>query len=113
MKIRRLKGRNQIRLLFETGETVSKGPFLMRFMSSEKKGDCCVGISVPKKKIARAVDRNRIKRQLWAIIRNNKSLFLAELKVENAAVMIVYLNTSQMSSKDLEVHLMALIKNSY
>lgn len=110
MKIRRLKGRDRVRALFVSGEVIYKGPFLMRFIASEEKGDICFGVSVPKKKIALAVDRNRIKRQLWAIIRTNKPLLLKELNAKNTVIMIVYLNTSLMSSKELELHFVALIK---
>lgn len=63
--IERLKNRGHIQYLFsESNEKVGKYPLLLLYAVCPKSDDCNhkVLFSVSKKKFARAVDRNRIKR---------------------------------------------------
>lgn len=68
--------------IFGKKESVSAFPikaFYNKFSSAEDLPDLRFGISVPKKKFKRAVDRNHIKRLVKEAIRMNKMLLQDEL----------------------------------
>ena len=69
MKIQRLKGRNAIDLLFREGNVIKQHTFLLRYKVTSTGSDIHLGISVPKSKFDKSVDRNRIKRQVRALVR--------------------------------------------
>ena len=65
----RLKSKKQIESLFESGRTVVQFPIKAWFLpATETK----VAFAVPKRSFKRAVDRNRIKRQMREAYRLNK-----------------------------------------
>ena len=59
-----LKGVKNVSLLFEEGKSLFSHPFkiVWRFTETHPGISTCTGISIPKKRFRRAVDRNRIKR---------------------------------------------------
>ena len=62
-----LKNRKKIELIFDKGETIKKGPILLKFYYFDD-SENGYGISVPKRYFKSAVARNKIKRQLREII---------------------------------------------
>jgi len=71
LKLRPLRGNNKIDSLFKNGLTSHSPSLILKFQLDDKSlfKEFCV--SVGKKKIPRAVDRNKIKRMLREIIRKN------------------------------------------
>ena len=70
MKINTLKNKEEINRLFQKGETSIFYPLMVYFVQSKKPK---VLFSISKKKIAKAVERNKLKRQLKAIYAENFS----------------------------------------
>lgn len=81
-KAQRICNKNDIELLFGKAESVRNGPIILRYVFRENVNYEAlqqVLMVVPKKRVRKAVDRNRIKRQLREIYRLNQEAF----KVEN------------------------------
>ena len=74
-KMKPLKGNKKIDFLFENGQWCSS-EFLRCVFLKQDTDEIFYVVSVPKKTFPRAVDRNKIKRQLREIIRKNKGLFI-------------------------------------
>ena len=70
-----LKGNKKIDFLFDKGLRMSS-KFVRCFFLKQEIDEVFYVVSVPKKSFPRAVDRNKIKRQLREIIRKNKDLFI-------------------------------------
>ncbi len=69
-----LKGNKKIDFLFEKGKRLSSSCLRCIFLEQESEGLFYV-VSVPKKSFPRAVDRNKIKRQLREILIKNEEVF--------------------------------------
>ena len=76
--MQRLKSKKEIDSLFESGFIKKSGGLLLRYYVDDRHKDCCIGVAVSKSKFRKAVDRNRIKRQLRAALSklNEDALFL-------------------------------------
>ena len=76
--MQQLKSKKEINSLFESGFTQKSGDLVLRYFIKETHTDFFVGVAVSKTKFRRAVDRNRIKRQLRAALSkvNKDSFFL-------------------------------------
>ena len=61
--MKKLKGKKQIQLLFEEGDSINDFPLRIIYLESQNSG---FGVSVGKRNFKLAVRRNRIKRQLRA-----------------------------------------------
>ena len=92
-KDKRVKGRDRVARLFMEGKAFIAFPFRVSFLlcEREQKG-MSILISVPKKRLKRAVDRNRVKRLARESFRLNESLFQMDLLPEGYAldVALVY-----------------------
>ncbi|MBA22788.1 MAG: ribonuclease P protein component, partial [Flavobacteriales bacterium] len=63
--LNRLKGKEKINMLFRKSSIHQTKHLLIRVLEANKKDNkLYAGVSVPKRNFKRAVDRNRIKRQL-------------------------------------------------
>lgn len=81
-KVQRICNKNDIELLFGKAESVRNGSIILRYVFRESVNNESVQqvlIVVPKKRVRKAVDRNKIKRQLRELYRLNQEAF----KVEN------------------------------
>tara|TARA_Y100000385_G_C12790174_1_gene507285 strand:+ start:150 stop:545 length:396 start_codon:yes stop_codon:yes gene_type:complete len=89
----RLKGNKTVSKIFEgQKKSVKIFPFKAFYsISIVKKGTVKYGVSVPKKKFKRAVDRNRIKRLVKEALRLNKSILSQEVFKQNIEIHIMIL----------------------
>lgn len=105
-KDKRVKGRDRVARLFMEGKAFIAFPFRVSFLlcEREQKG-MSILISVPKKRLKRAVDRNRVKRLARESFRLNESLFQMDLLPEGYAldVALVYVKNDVTSYKEVEV----------
>jgi ribonuclease P protein component len=63
-KAARLTGKKKIEELFQDGSSLFLFPLMLRYRLAEGATEHRVLISVPKKKLKRAVDRNKVKRRI-------------------------------------------------
>lgn len=98
-KKEKLCGDIRIGKLFSEGNAFIVYPLRIVYKLSEEKSDTQVKvlISVPKKKIRKAVDRNRIKRLIREAYRLNKTEFIAAINEEkcNLHLAITYVSDKE------------------
>jgi ribonuclease P protein component len=75
----RIKSRKLIASLFETGHKVHSNPLLLIWLPVASDVPLKFGVSVPKRRFRRAVDRNLIKRRLREAYRISKSDLISKL----------------------------------
>ena len=91
-----LKDRETISRLFQKGTKIRVDPVLSLSLNNKHE---TVLFSVSKKNIPRAVDRNKIKRQMHAIYFNNLELFLQE---PTKAIALTYVSRSPTSFVEIK-----------
>ncbi|MFL2622888.1 MAG: ribonuclease P protein component [Flavobacteriaceae bacterium] len=102
----KLKGRKNIKTLFETGEKIFKHPLCLFY---KKNNDMAYGISVGKGSFSLAVERNKIKRQLREGVK--KHLLSAFDSFEsNCHFMVLYLDKKKPAPDELEGAFKRLVK---
>lgn len=74
VSLKRLKGKKRIELLFRKGCRLHSAHLILHYLPLEQEAVFHLGVSVAKQRFKRAVDRNRIKRQLRVAIESNKEL---------------------------------------
>jgi len=84
--------------------------FSMVFVA-EQQTNCQVLITVPKRNFKKAVDRNRIKRQIREIYRLNKHLLLNNITLQSKqiAISIAYISKTNLEYKQAENSLQKVI----
>lgn len=114
-KAERLNSKKSIELLFD-GNSRSLGAFPLRAVfltveGLEKEAPVSILISVPKKKIKRAVKRNRIKRQIREAYRRNKHDLVNLLASKNKRLLIafIFLDNKLYDSDEIENILKVLL----
>lgn len=117
MKPDKLKLRKEIAFLFEKGSGVNAGciKFVYQYRNPEKNDSIKFGVSVPKRLIPKAVNRNLLKRRMREAFRNNlKSLPETEI-LNGLILMIVYRHNTVRDfsriKKDILYGIKTLIKN--
>ena len=103
-KMRPLKGNKNVDLLFDKGLWLSSKFVRCVFLTRET-DELFYVVSVPKKSFPRAVDRNKIKRQLREILRKNEVLFK---KNGFGWYMIIYNHSSFMDFESLNKDICSL-----
>lgn len=105
-KEERISSNEKIKSLYKNGESFLAYPFLIfwKILEEESPISTQIAISVPKRKIKRAVDRNFIKRRIRESYRLRKSelnQFLSEhnKKIE---ILLVYTNTEKLGFKQID-----------
>ena len=96
-KEERLCSKILIGKLFKEGNTFTEPPFRITWLKTDIKQDfpCQILISVPTHKMPRAVDRNKIKRQIREAFRKNKHSFYEFLNVKNSKIILGILYNSK------------------
>ena len=108
-KSEKLKSQKTIELLFEEGKSVSKFPIKLFYISSKNSEKTKAGFTVPKKSFKKAVDRNRIKRQVREAYRLQKHL----LKLDNGvefALFFLYIGKEKLPYAKIEAAMKSLLK---
>jgi len=95
-KSERLKLKNDILQLFEAGKSLHKFPLTLRFLQIEtdRTEPVLFSVSVPKRKIKRAVDRNRIKRKIREFYRLNNHGFKSACKNQSLFFNLMFIYAS-------------------
>jgi len=115
LKAERLKSRTAIKRLF-SGQSPSFGQYPLRliFRESEQVAEAPVRvtISVPKRKFPRAVDRNRIRRQVREAWRLNKHRLYQKLPAEGPAFdfVLLYVAKTPVPYTELEKAVQIMIR---
>ena len=101
-KEERLTNKKVFDKLFNAGQSISLPPF--RLLWAENPNLTQLGIAVPKKSFAKAVQRNKLKRRIREAYRKNKHLLYAFLKKKNLhiALMVIYTDKMELSYKEIE-----------
>ena len=105
MKLRPLRGNNKIDSLFKNGLSSHSPSLILKFQLDDNSlfKEFCVSVS--KKKIPRAVDRNKIKRRTREVLRKNK-----EVVYKNGGGWYMFIFSSQkiLTFSEIEEDLLSL-----
>ncbi len=96
-KSERLCSRLVIDEIFSKGKELRKFPFIAKYIyTKEKKADSTqIVVSVPKRRAKRAVDRNRLRRQIKEAYRLNKSEFQAYFEKSGTSLVLFLIYTGK------------------
>jgi len=113
-KYERLSGQKVIDTLFSDGKSFAISPFRVVWLLNQTTGisPAQILISVPKKKIKNAVDRNLVKRRIREAYRKNKDVFYEYLRSNqiNCAIAVLY-NSNQIADyKEIEEKIILLLQ---
>jgi ribonuclease P protein component len=113
-KDERLRGKKVIQLLFKNGNNLYVAPFRIIWMDHEtdSKHPAQVLISVSKRNIKTAVDRNIIKRRIREAYRKNKAYFYEFLTSHQKHCIfgILYLEKAPIPYKDVEEKIIIILE---
>jgi ribonuclease P protein component len=104
-KKERLKNKIEIESLFSEGNRFFEYPFNVIWkLYSNSDSTLKMAVSVPKKKIPNATDRNKIKRLVREAFRKNKTIIQQPLEAKNVKLhlMLVYSQSSIISMSEIE-----------
>lgn len=92
-KKERVIGEKRIETLFAKGKSFISYPFRVVFheMECDKKPSLSILISIPKRRLKTAVDRNRMKRLTREVYRLNKHQFINRELLENKHVDVAFI----------------------
>ncbi|MEA4916470.1 ribonuclease P protein component [Proteiniphilum sp.] len=95
-KKERVTGEKRIESLFERGRSFMAYPFRVVYVETilDSIIPLSVLISIPKKRIKSAVDRNRMKRLAREAYRLNKHLFFSRALKENESLDVAFINVA-------------------
>lgn len=100
----RLKSKLQFNELARKGKSLKEGPLRLRFLPAQEQSvPVKVAFSVPKRLVNKAVDRNRIKRQMRDVYRLLKPQLYARLSGRSikASFLFVYLRNEKIATDRL------------
>ena len=92
-KSERLTSRKIIDQIFAEGSTLKKYPIILKYLAVEfrDKEPLKVVMSVPKRRIRNAVDRNRIKRLMREAYRQNRVAFKEKIIAEEKSLALFFI----------------------
>ena len=113
-KSERLRSRKTIALLFSKGNAISASPVRMLWLqaANSENSPFQFAVAVPKKNFRRAVDRNRLKRQMREAVRKNKSAVKKILAEKNkpCALMFVFTAKEKADYKEIEKQIILILQ---
>ena len=105
-KEERLTSKKVFELLFNSGKSFTTSPFRLVWVETKPTGSfpAQLGISVPKRSFAKAVDRNTLKRRIRESYRKNKQMLYEVLRKKNhtIALMIIYIAKEEFPYQEIE-----------
>ena len=104
-KAERISIQREINLLFNEGQSFMAYPLRVIYVQKRpySGANCSVLISVPKKRLKQAVDRNRIKRLIREAYRINKHSFIEHLQEDSGfLIAFVYVGNGMATCFDIE-----------
>jgi ribonuclease P protein component len=110
-KTERLCSQVLIDRLVEKGKSINSFPFRISWMEiAESTSPIKIVISVPKRIFKKAVDRNKIKRQIREVYRKGKQKVYDDLGDKKILVMLVYTAKTKMEFKELETKIIEALE---
>lgn len=110
-KNERLCSKILIDRLIATGKSFNHSPFRITWLPiAESSAPIKVVISVPKRSFKKAVDRNRLKRQIREVYRNKKQSVYDVLGEKKMLVMIVYTAKTKLEFSEIEQKLIEALE---
>jgi ribonuclease P protein component len=110
----RIKSRKVLEILYAEGEQIVVHPFRLRYkkFEFEKGAGVQAAFSVPKRNVKKAVNRNKIKRQIKEAYRLNKKDLLSKFNdpSEGLALFLIYIGKEDQSYQHIERKLKELLK---
>jgi len=103
-KNEKLKGKKAIDLLFKEGKGFNQSFFRVLYVVKNEKESPKICISIPKKNIKSAVNRNLLKRRIREVYRLNNTAFKRQLLSQNTNIhfIVIYNSKQIMKYKDIE-----------
>ena len=110
-KEEKLKSKKLIDLLFAEGKSVKSFPLKLIYTSYDQTAEASLktAVSVPKKLVKTAVQRNRIKRLMREVFRKNKYLVTNHLSSSHA-FMFIYISREEVSYEKLEASMIKVLE---
>ncbi len=103
-KKERLCSKVLIDKLVINGSHLNNFPFKLFWMQTEKSDSSVkIVISVPKRNFKKAVDRNRLKRQIKEAYRKHKFVLYEQLKDKTIVIMMIYVSKEKETYKQIEL----------
>jgi len=107
----KLKSSKEISLLFKEGKFLFTGnlKLVYKLVPEIEQNICQIAISVPKRNFKKAVDRNKIKRQIRSVFSNRISDFLQKLNYFNLKFIIIYNSKENLSFSEIEFQIIKIL----
>lgn len=112
-KHEKLKSRKLIEELFKKGKSINASPIKAIYNVNAEISDCPikVGVSVPKRNIKLAVNRNLIKRRMREAYRlNNQALKLMCKESKGLNIMFIYHSSQILSYQEIESKIKVILR---
>ncbi|HKR05371.1 MAG TPA: ribonuclease P protein component [Bacteroidia bacterium] len=110
----RLCSRKTIEKIFDSGKAINENPFRLLWVEAPNEENVYlkIAISVPKKNFKKAVDRNKIKRQIREVYRLNKNKFFSTLEnpEKRYAAIIIYTGRVLPDRKEMEAKIFVTLQ---
>jgi len=110
----KLKSRKTIEQLFAGAQSIKIYPFRLVWAFTQKHSEkypVQLGVSISKKRIKRAVDRNLIRRRTQESYRCNKHILIESIcHSQNIALMLIYLPSTIMDFSQIDKGVQDIIK---